>query len=54
MRLVQLGLPDADLTVKADGLFGPGTAGAVTAFEPTQRLPPTGMADIALIGRPTA
>lgn len=54
VRLVQLGLSDADLTVKADGVFGPGTSAAVKAFQLAQGLAPTGVADLALIGRLTA
>ena len=51
VRLVQLGLSDADMAVKADGVFGPGTSGAVKVFQLAQGLAPTGVADIALIGR---
>lgn len=54
VRLVQLGLSDADLAVKADGVFGPGTSGAVKQFQLAQGLLPTGVADMALIGRLTA
>jgi chitosanase len=54
VRLVQLGLSEADLAVKADGVFGPGTSAALKAFQVGQGLTPTGVADIALIGRLTA
>jgi chitosanase len=54
VRLVQLGLSDADVAVKADGVFGPGTAAAVKEFQLAQGLAPTGVADLALIGRLTA
>ena len=53
-RLVQIGLSEEDLAVKADGVFGPGTSAALKGFQVAQDLAPTGVADIALIVRLTA
>jgi chitosanase len=54
VRLVQLGLSDAGLDVKADGVFGPGSLKVVKQYQMQEGLPATGVADLALIARLTA
>lgn len=54
VRLVQLGLSDANLDVKADGVFGGGTAQSIKQYQKDQGLPVTGVADVALIAHLTA
>lgn len=54
VRLVQLGLSDAGLDVKADGVFGAGSARVVKQYQQQEGLPATGVADIDLIARLTA
>ena len=54
VRLVQLGLSDAGLAVKADGVFGAGSSQVVKQYQLQEGLPATGVADIDLIGRLTA
>jgi chitosanase len=53
VRLVQLGLSDQGLDVKADGVFGAGSARVVKQFQQQAGLPATGVADIDLIARLT-
>lgn len=54
VRLVQLALSDAGLDVKADGVFGAGSASAIKRYQADAGLPATGVADLALIGRLSA
>ncbi|CAG1018006.1 Chitosanase [Burkholderiaceae bacterium] len=49
VRLVQLGLSDRGMDIRADGVFGPGSSRTVKAFQVARGLPVTGVADIALI-----
>jgi chitosanase len=51
VRLVQLALSDQGSDVRADGIFGNGTARVVRAFQRSNALPETGVADVALIQR---
>lgn len=51
VRLVQLALSDQGCDVRADGIFGNGTAKFVRAFQRTNDLPETGVADAGLIHR---
>lgn len=51
VRLVQLGLSDAGLPIKADGVFGSSSSQVVKQFQQAQGLPVTGVADIGLIAR---
>jgi chitosanase len=54
VRLVQLGLSDAGFDVKADGVFGAGSASLIKQYQQREKLPVTGVADLNLIGRLTA
>ena len=51
VRLVQLALSDQGCDVRADGIFGNGTAKFIRAFQRTNDLPETGVADVGLIRR---
>jgi chitosanase len=51
VRLVQLALSDQGSDVRADGIFGNGTARVVRAFQRSNALPETGVVDVALIHR---
>jgi len=51
VRLVQLGLSDRDVDIKADGVFGQTSAMRIREFQATNGLPATGIADVALIAR---
>lgn len=51
VRLVQLALSDQGCDVRADGIFGNGTARFVRAFQRSNALPETGVADVALVRR---
>ncbi|MEW6429720.1 MAG: peptidoglycan-binding protein [Thermodesulfobacteriota bacterium] len=51
VRLVQLGLSEAGMDIKADGVFGQTSARLVREYQTKHRLPATGVADIALIAR---
>ena len=51
VRLVQLALSDQGCDVRADGIFGNGTARFIRVFQKTSALPETGVADVALIRR---
>jgi len=48
-RLVQLALSDQGCDVRADGVFGNGTAKFIRAFQRTSDLPETGVADAVVI-----
>ncbi len=50
-RLVQLGLSDLGFPVRADGIYGPGTAGTVKALQKSNGLAETGVADPVLIAK---
>jgi chitosanase len=49
VRLLQLGLSERGVDIRADGIFGQGCAQRVRDFQVAQRLPATGSADISLI-----
>ena len=51
VRLVQLALSDQGCDVRADGIFGNGTARFIRVFQKTSALPETGVADVALVRR---
>jgi chitosanase len=54
VRLVQLGLSDAGLDLKADGVFGAGSATLIKQYQHKKGVPETGVADLDLIRRLTA
>lgn len=54
VRLLQLGLSDANVDIKADGVFGAGSAQSVKQYQKEHGLAVTGVADVALIARLTA
>lgn len=49
VRLLQLGLSDRGIDIKADGVFGPGARDALKAFQAASGLPVNGIADVGLI-----
>ncbi len=49
VRLVQLGLSDHGADIKADGVFGQTSSKRIAEYQVAHSLPPTGIADIALI-----
>lgn len=49
VRLVQLGLSDRGMDIRADGVYGPGSSRTVKAFQVALGLPATGVADVALV-----
>ncbi len=51
VRLVQLGLSEQGVPIKADGIFGQTSAILLKQFQAKKGLPPTGVADAILIGR---
>ena len=51
VRLVQLALSDQGCDVRADGIFGNGTARFIRSFQRSAELAETGVADTALINR---
>ncbi len=51
VRLLQLGLSDAKVDVKADGVFGKTSASLVKSYQAAHGLPATGVADAALFAR---
>jgi chitosanase len=51
VRLVQLALSDAGANVKADGIFGQTSSRHIRDYQQQQQLPPTGVADQALIAK---
>jgi chitosanase len=51
VRLVQLGLSDVGIEVKADGVFGSGSSNALKQYQQNSGLRPTGVADIELVKR---
>jgi chitosanase len=51
VRLLQLALSDQGCDVRADGIFGNGTARFIKAFQRTNELPESGVADAGLIHR---
>jgi len=51
VRLVQLGLSEQGVPIKADGIFGQTSANLLKQFQAKKGLPATGVADATLIGR---
>lgn len=51
VRLLQLGLSDEGLDVRADGVFGQASMKCVRQYQAAHELPVTGTADIALLAR---
>ncbi|CAH1386120.1 chitosanase [Candidatus Nitrotoga sp. M5] len=51
VRLLQLGLSDRGIDIKADGIFGQTSLRLVKEYQYTHNLPVTGVADLALIAR---
>jgi len=51
VRLVQLGLSISGSNIKADGIFGQTSARLLREYQKANHLPPTGIADTALIAR---
>lgn len=51
VRLVQLGLSELGVPIKADGIFGQTSATLLKQFQARAGLPATGVADAPLIGR---
>jgi chitosanase len=49
VRLVQLGLSERGVDIKADGVFGQTTGKCIKQFQGAHNLPATGIADISLI-----
>lgn len=49
VRLVQLGLSERGLDVRADAMFGSGSRDAIAAFQQSAGLPVTGMLDMASV-----
>ncbi|RJF95743.1 chitosanase [Noviherbaspirillum saxi] len=53
VRLVQVGLSERGVDIKADGVFGQTTAKCIKQFQTSHNLPGTGIADISLIAHLT-
>ncbi|MDQ3267783.1 MAG: peptidoglycan-binding protein [Pseudomonadota bacterium] len=51
VRLLQLGLSDRGVDIKADGIFGQTSQQLIKKYQSTQGLPMTGVADVALIAQ---
>lgn len=51
VRLLQLGLSDLGADIKADGVFGQASFRCVKDYQTRNGLPPTGVADVALIAK---
>jgi chitosanase len=51
VRLVQLGLSDRSISIKADGIFGQTSAKCIKDYQAKAGLPVTGVTDIALIAQ---
>jgi chitosanase len=51
VRLLQLGLSDQGVNVKADGIFGQTSQQLIKQFQSAHGLPVTGVADVSLIAR---
>jgi chitosanase len=49
VRMLQLGLSQRAMRITADGVYGPGCASAVRAFQAAHAMPATGVADVAMI-----
>jgi chitosanase len=54
VRLVQLGLSDRSLDIRADGIFGQASQRCVREYQTSQGLSVTGVADIDLIAQLTS
>ncbi|BBJ23707.1 chitosanase [Candidatus Nitrotoga sp. AM1P] len=51
VRLLQLGLSDCGVDIKADGIFGQTSQQLIKEYQTTHGLPMTGVADVALIAQ---
>ena len=51
MRLLQLGLSRKGFSIRADGVYGNASLGAIKAYQTANNLPANGVADIALIAQ---
>jgi chitosanase len=51
VRLLQLGLSDRGVDIKADGIFGRTTQQLIKEYQSVHGLPVTGVADVALIAQ---
>lgn len=51
VRLLQLGLSDRGVDIKADGIFGQTSARLLRQYQAQHQLPPTGAADAALMAQ---
>ena len=51
VRLLQLALSEQGIVIKADGIFGRTSANLLRDYQASAGLPPTGVADPALLGR---
>jgi len=51
VRLLQLGLSEAGVDIKADGIFGQTSARRLKDYQAASGLPATGVADLALVAR---
>ena len=51
VRLLQLGLSDRGVDIKADGIFGQTSLQLIKKYQSTHGLPVTGVADVALIAQ---
>lgn len=47
VRLLQLGLSDLGIDIRADAIFGKGSRDAIIALQQRQGVPPTGTLDAA-------
>ena len=54
VRLLQLGLSDRGIDIKADGVFGASSAMRIKEYQLANGMPATGVADVALIASLTA
>jgi chitosanase len=51
VRLLQLGLSEHDVDIKADGIYGKASSRGVKAYQSSQGLPVTGVADVGLLAQ---
>ena len=53
VRLLQLGLSDQSVDIKADGIYGQGSLKRIKEYQAAHQLPVTGVADVGLIAQLT-